>query len=61
MNKQELFIMQLKESESKNFQIYVKTTAQLLQIGKLPAHTLSSSSINTIFQEISIQTLDDLK
>lgn len=61
VNKQELFIMQLKESESKNFQIYVKTTIQLWQTGKLQAHTLSSSSINMILQEISIQTLDHLK
>lgn len=53
--------MQLGESESKIFQIYVKTTIQVQQIGKMPVHTLSSSSINMIFQEISIQTLDHLK
>lgn len=53
--------MQLGGSESKNFQIYVKTTIQLQQTGKLPVHTLSSSSINMIFQEISIQKRDHLK
>jgi len=38
MSKQELFSMQLKESESKNFQIYVKTAIQLWQTGKHAQH-----------------------